>query len=229
MQVETTACGLREIKFASEGADSMTFSGYGAVFGNVDAYGDVIEPGAFANYLSDVRAGRQQWPAMLSQHGGYGMGADDLTPVGVWTDISEDGVGLKVTGRLADTPRGIEFYKLMKMEPRPAINGLSIGYYAKEFEPRSKPEDPRRKLKRIDLVEISLVTMPANPKARVASVKSIDGIDTLSDAERFLRDAGFPRSLATAFVSRVKRLGPSESDSQEIAGHLKGLLAKFNP
>ena len=39
------------------------------------------------------------------QHGGYGMTAEDMTPIGVWTDLSEDGNGLRVAGKLADTPR----------------------------------------------------------------------------------------------------------------------------
>lgn len=162
-----------ELKFdAGNGAETMSFTGYGAVFKNVDAYGDTIEPGAFADYLADVKAKKLPWPAMLSQHGGFGFTAEDMTPVGIWTDLAEDGHGLMVSGKLADTPRGRELYALMKMAPRPAIDGLSIGYIPKEWEPRSKPEDPKRRLKRLDLVEISPVTFPANGKARVAAVKA---------------------------------------------------------
>ena len=106
---------------------------------------------------------------MLSQHGGLGLTADDMTPIGVWEELAEDGHGLRVKGKLADTPRGREVYELMRMTPRPAIDGLSIGYVAKEWTPRSKPEDPKRSIKRIDLVEISVVSRPANTKARVAS------------------------------------------------------------
>lgn len=221
--MQTLTCSLRELKFAAgDEAETMTFSGYGAVFGNVDAYGDVIDAGAFASFLSDVKAGRQPWPAMLSQHGGFQMTADDMTPIGVWTDFAEDGTGLKVTGKLADTPRGREMYQLMKMSPRPAIDGMSIGYIAKEWEPRSKPEDPKRRLKRIDLVEISLVTRPANGKARVQSVKSIEDIESLRDAEDYLRESGFSKSQAVAFVSRIKGMSRSDSDGlQAIADALR--------
>lgn len=200
------ACQFTEIKFDSSKPDAMTFSGYGAVFGNVDAYGDVIEPGAFAQYLSDAKAGRQPWPAMLSQHGGYGMTSDDMTPVGVWTDLSEDGTGLKAHGTLADTPRGRELHTLMKMEPRAAIDGLSIGYIPKEWSPRSKPEDPRRTLKRIDLVEISPVTFPANRLARVSSVKSIEDLASLREVEEYLRERGMSKSEAVAFIAQAKRV-----------------------
>lgn len=198
--MDRLACGLVELKFdAGTDAETMTFSGYGAVFGNIDSYGDVIAPGAFGSYLSDVSSGRQPWPLMLSQHGGMGLTADDVTPIGVWTDLAEDGKGLRVQGRLADTPRGREMYQLMKMAPRPAVDGLSIGYIAKESTPRSKPEEPRRTLKRIDLVEISVVSRPANGLARVASVKSIQ---TIREFEAFLRDVGgFSHAEAKALAS----------------------------
>ena len=218
-------CSLVELKFApgDDAAEAMTFDGYGAVFGNVDSYGDVIEPGAFSKFLADVKSGAQPWPSMLSQHGGWQMTADDMTPIGVWTDFAEDGHGLKVSGKLADTPRGREMHALMKMAPRPAIDGMSIGYIAKEWEPRSKPDDPKRRLKRIDLVEISLVTRPANGKARVQAVKSIEELITLSDAERYLRDAGgLSKSEAVALVSRIKSIGRSDSDDlAELAELIK--------
>jgi HK97 family phage prohead protease len=198
IDMERMLIPLSEVKFAAP--DSMEFSGYGAVFGNVDAYGDVIRPGAFAESLANARR-TGIWPAMLSQHGGWGMTAQDLTPIGVWTDLSEDGIGLKATGTLAPTPRGQELHALMKMQPRPAIDGLSIGYIAKDWSPRSKPEEPRRTLKRIDLVEISPVTFPANGKARVTSVKSL--ADNERDFEAWLmRDAGLSRKDAQVVISR---------------------------
>jgi HK97 family phage prohead protease len=194
----------------AEGAATRKFAGHGAVFKNVDSYGDVIEPGAFSAFLADVKAGRQSWPLMLSQHGGWGVTSDDLTPVGVWTELSEDGHGLKVEGKLADTTRGEDLYKLMKMDPRPAITGLSIGYVAKEWEPGTKPSDPKRRLKRIDVMEISLVSFPANPKARVSAVKSIEAIATLSDAEEILAAAGFSKTQAVALISKIKGARPGD-------------------
>ena len=223
-----TACLLRELKLApAESGEAMTFEGYGAVFGNVDSYGDVIEPGAFASFLADVKNGKQNWPAMLSQHGGYGMNADDMTPIGVWMELYEDGTGLKVKGKLADTPRGRELHALMKMEPRPAIDGLSIGYIPKEWEVRTMREDPRRRIKRIDLIEISPVTFPANGKARVASVKSLEELSSLSEIETFLREAGgFSRNEAKALIARIKSAGRDEAvdDLEQITAALRGNL-----
>lgn len=190
-----------EVKLAPGATDTeMKFTGYGAVFGNVDAYGDVIQPGAFADSLAaSIKSG--QFPAMLLQHGGWGVDSESMTPIGIWTELSEDGHGLKVEGKLADTPRGREAYTLLKMQPRPAITGLSIGYIPKEFAQRSKPEEPRRTLKKVDLIEVSLVTFPANPKARIGSIKS--AVDcTEREFEQLMRDAGLSRSEAQVVINQ---------------------------
>lgn len=200
-------CSFAELKFAGSDEQTMTFSGYGAVFGNVDSYGDVIQKGAFKDTLTRAKRAKQ-WPAMLMQHGG--MFGSDSTPVGIWTDMYEDDTGLFVEGKLAPTVRGTEAYQLLKMEPRPAISGLSIGYLAKEWSVRTRPDEPRRTLKSVELLEVSLVTMPANPKARVQNVKSIEELKTLAEAEGYLKSIGLSGSQATAFLSRVKRLGPGD-------------------
>ncbi|MEN9807212.1 MAG: hypothetical protein RL756_1732 [Pseudomonadota bacterium] len=210
--MQQTMCVPLEVKFDPAESEAMAFQGYGAVFGNVDAYGDVIKAGAFARYLADVKSGRTAWPMMLSQHGAAGLTAEDMTPIGVWTELAEDGHGLRVKGRLADTPRGREVYELLRMSPRPALDGMSIGYLAKAWSPRTKPEEPKRTLTDIELVEISVVSRPANLLARVDGVKSIEELASLRDAERFLRERfGCSKSEAVAFVSRINGLLRSES------------------
>lgn len=202
--MERKHCQTIEFKFDA-GIETMSFDGYGAVFGNVDAYGDVIQPGAFAQYLSDVKSGKQRPPAMLLQHGGMGMTSVDEMPIGKWQSMSEDGYGLKMSGQIADTTLGRDVYKLLKMD---ALQGLSIGYIAKEATPRSKPDEPRRTLKRIDLVEVSVVTRPANDLARVSSVKSIEEMATLNDAQDYLCAQGMSKTQAVAVIARIKSIGP---------------------
>lgn len=221
--MDRMAVGLRELKLA--GGDDKTFTGYGAVFGNTDSYGDVIAPGAFADTLANARK-TGQWPAMLAQHGGWGVTAEDMMPIGIWTDLAEDGHGLKVEGKLADTPRGRDAYALLKMDPRPAIDGLSIGYIAKAFEARTKPDEPRRKLTKIDLFEISLVTFPANPKARLTGIKS-GGDMTIREFEDFLRDAGgFSRAAAkTIAATGYKAAQPRDEGAAELAEMLRSNIA----
>lgn len=214
--LETKRINFAECKLAaSESQDVMEFSGYGAVFNNLDSYGDVIAPGAFSQYLDDVKSGKQNWPAMLMQHGGWGVTSEDLTPVGVYTDLKEDDFGLKTAGNLAATPRGIEAHTLMKMTPRPAISGLSIGYYVRKESYGGKNDLFDRKLEQIDLVEVSIVTFPANDKARVANVKSGEDFDERK-FELFLRDSGFSKKEAQTIVSRgfkaLKNVSDSRSD-----------------
>lgn len=219
---------LREIKVESGSDGDMLFSGYGAVFNNVDYYGDLIEPGAFAENLVEIEK-EGQWPSMLLQHGGWGIGTDDLSPIGVWTELAEDGKGLKVNGKLADTVRGIESYKLLKMEPRPAIDGLSIGYIPQEWENRVKPDDPRRRLKKISLVEISLVTFPANLEARVKDVKSLDECEDLASIEVYLRDAGgFSRREVKNLVARVKHVCQRDVGDDGIVGIAAAIVNNIN-
>ena len=197
MTIQHLGCNLIEVKALDSGDGLMRFSGYGAVFGNLDSYGDVLVKGAFKDSLKEAKKSGI-YPAMLSQHGGWGMTADDMTPIGLWENLEEDDIGLKLDGIFAETQRGKEMYTLMKMTPRPAITGLSIGYIPKEYVMGTKPSEPRRTLKKVDLMEISPVTFPANGKARVASVKS--GL-TVRDLERALRDVGLSQAEAKALMA----------------------------
>jgi HK97 family phage prohead protease len=235
MAMERKTVPLTEIKFAEAEAGTeakeMRFSGYGAAFNNIDSYGDVIEPGAFAATLAEAEKSGI-YPSMLLQHGGWGMNAQDLMPVGVWDKFKEDRKGLATEGVLAETPRGLEAYTLMKMAPRPAITGLSIGYIAKKFTVGTKPSEPRRRLHEIDLVEISLVTFPANGKARITSVKS--GADlTEREFEQLMQDAGLSRKEARVVMAQgfrhlkaMQDAGSGELD--ELAAAIKRNTAMFN-
>ena len=181
--------------------DDGTVEGYGSVFGVRDNYDDVIAKGAFVKSLKDHKAAGTM-PAMLWQH-------DADKPIGVWTEMVEDEKGLRIKGQLAmETVKGKEAHALLKMG---ALNGLSIGFMSKEWAYDRETEV--RTLTAIDLWEVSLVTFPANEKARVTNVKSADEMATPKDAEKALRDAGFSKSDATAFVSRVMRMGEVRSDS----------------
>lgn len=137
-----------------------TVEGYGSVFGVRDNYDDVIAKGAFIQSLKDHKAAGTM-PAMLWQH-------DADKPIGVWTEMVEDEKGLRIKGQLAmETVKGKEAHALLKMG---ALNGLSIGFMSKEWAYDRETEV--RTLTAIDLWEVSLVTFPANEKARVTNVKA---------------------------------------------------------
>jgi len=181
--------------------DDGSIEGYGSVFGVRDNYDDVIAAGAFLATLAAHKAAGTM-PAMLWQH-------DGCQPIGIWTEMVEDAKGLRIKGQLAlETTLGKEAHALLKMG---ALNGLSIGFISKQWA--YDRESEVRTLTEIDLWEVSLVTFPANEKARITNVKSASDLATPKDAERVLRDAGFSKSDATALVSRVMRMGEERSDS----------------
>lgn len=168
-------------------ADSETgvISGYASVFGNVDSYGDIVEPTAF-----DATLKERGLPAMLWQH-------NQDCPIGVWTACKPDTKGLAITGNLLadDVEKAKEAYALLKAG---AIKGLSIGYRTiKSFY----DERGLRHLSEVELLEVSLVTFPANDKANITNVKS-ELPRTEREFENFLRDAGYSREQSKAIVAK---------------------------
>ena len=206
---ETRSYALQIKATGSDGA----IEGYGSVFDVIDSYDDAIAKGAFSKSIGEHKSAGTM-PAMLWQH-------DSSQPIGIWTEMSEDDKGLTLKGKLAlDTEKGKEAHALLKMG---ALNGLSIGFMSKQWA-YDKDTDIRT-LTEIELWECSIVTFPANSKARITGVKSSDEITTLKDAERVLRDSGFSKQDALAFVSRVKTLS-SRSDSDDM-GELKSALIRL--
>lgn len=231
MDLERRDVRLLETK-ASE-ATPGAFSGYGAVFGNEDAQGDVISAGAFKSTLGEWR-GRGKWPPMLLQHGGMGgfnaPSADDLLPVGQWTEMEENARGLRVSGQLfaLGTERGQYLYEGLKSG---VLDGLSIGYKAREWKEGTRPGEPDRTLTNVDLWEVSIVTFPANPKARVTTVKALS-LDRLREVEDGLRDAGFSqrdRKRAVVVLRELLQRDAGEPISGQrdaaAAGEMQELLA----
>ncbi|MFV0279247.1 MAG: HK97 family phage prohead protease [Rhodoblastus sp.] len=137
-------------------ADGL-FEGYASLFGVADLGGDVVMSGAFRDSLRKRGADRIK---MLWQH-------DPAEPIGAWRMVEEDAYGLKVRGRLnLKVARAREILALMRENQ---IDGLSIGFRTLREARDSKTG--LRHLHRIDLWEISLVTFPMLPQARVTAVK----------------------------------------------------------
>ncbi len=212
-----------EVKFASD--KTGVFSGYGAITGNVDAGGDMLAKGAFKTTLREWED-KGKLPPMLLQHGGGFLGGvDDMLPVGKWNSMEENTKGLKVEGELfaMGTERGQYIYEGLKAG---ALDGLSIGYRAKEFTLGTKPHEPRRTLKSVDLVELSIVTFPMNDKARVGAVKSGD-IRTIRQFEDFLRDVGGYSHAAAKAIAKggFKATDPRDEDGADLAAMVRRNIA----
>lgn len=181
-----------EIKAVEDGG---TFEGFGSVFGNVDSYKEIVAPGAFADSLTAWKASGRLPPVLWQHRSGE--------PLGPYLDMEERPQGLWVKGQLLvdDVPRAKEARALIKAK---AVNGLSIGFVTREDS--YDRVTGVRTLKKVDLWEVSVVTFPANPAAQISSVKSaIDAIQTLADAEAFLRDVGrLSKSAAAGLIARIK-------------------------
>jgi len=198
------------------GENTGEFSGYGSVFNNADLGNDIVEEGAFSKSLARKGA---RGVKLLYQHK-----ADE--PIGVFDEIIEDERGLRVKGRLAlGTQRGKEVYELMKMG---AMDGLSIGYRVDAKGYSYDDKGKKRRIKEVDLMEISAVTFPMNPKARVSQVKGED--KTVREWEEILRDAGdLSRSeakVAASAVTKALSLRDAEDvDQPEVIEAVKRLTS----
>ena len=203
-----------EIKAES---DDGTFEGYGSVFNNTDLGNDIIKKGAFQKSL-DQRG--EKGVKLLYQH------KSDM-PIGVFDEIREDSHGLYVKGRLAlKTQAGQEAYELLKMG---ALDGLSIGF---RVNPKAVSYDKRknqRTIKEVDLMEISLVTFPMNPKATVRQVKGEE--ISIREWENGLRDAfNLSRSESKVAAKAVNQafIQREVDDGAELVDAIKHLTLTIN-
>ena len=158
-----------ERKFCTAGAapvvrDGAVIEGYASLFGDTDRGGDVVARGAYRSALERMTAeGRRV--RMLWQH-------DPAQPIGVWDEVREDERGLWVKGRLLEgVARAREAGALLEAG---AIDGLSIGYRTVRA---AKTDKGRRLLQELELWEVSLVTFPMLPSARVRGKGESPGLD----------------------------------------------------
>lgn len=169
-----------EHKFASFGEtlevqDGALIEGYASLFGATDQGGDIVAKGAYAESLTRANQDGRKIK-MLWQH-------DPTQPIGVWDEVREDARGLWVKGRILEaTQKGREAAALIAAQ---AIDGLSIGYRTVKA---AKNDTGQRQLTELELWEVSLVTFPMLPTARVAA-----------KAEDLSPDAEVMRNLAAAF------------------------------
>jgi HK97 family phage prohead protease len=177
--------------------DAGTFEGMASVYGNVDSYGDIVMPGAFSKTLAE----RSSVP-ILYQH-------NTKQPIGLG-QLADTESGLMMRGELVlDVPEAKSAYALMK---KGVLTGLSIGYNV-EREKFDKAQNANL-LEQVKLMEVSVVTFPANILATVSTVKSANDIETIREFEQFLRDAGFPKDAAlTLAAGGWKALGRRDSDA----------------
>lgn len=188
------------------------FSGYGAVFENVDSGGDIIEPGAFAKALA---AGWER-VKILALHN------DCWLPIGKPLELREDEKGLFLKAKISDTSMGKDIKILLKDG---VLNELSIGYEPVVFE---FDQAGIRHLKEVDLWEVSVVTWAMNPEAVITDYKSA--------TEEIRRELKEGRKISDARLKSLKQVSQSMKDSAymidsviEEAGGKKSVSRRRTP
>lgn len=179
------AYGL-EVKLAGTAAgcpvigEDLSIEGYASLFGEADKGGDIVRKGAYARSLERLTRGGGK-VRMLWQH-------DPSSPIGVWDEIRETDRGLWVKGRLlGEVTQAREAAALVAAG---ALDGLSIGYRTVSAERNGAG---RRELTEIDLWEVSLVTFPMLPAARLVQGKAAESpalgrlAEVFRDAAQLLR------------------------------------------
>lgn len=188
--------------------DRGEFTGYGAVYGNTDAHGDLILPGAFAATLAERKSAGVPMPMHLN-HGLPQLGG--IRGVGIWPELAEDGRGLLCKGRISgmNTDAGRWLYERVRDG---AIGGLSIGFKVRaggaSYERAAG--GPRRTIRAADVGEISLTDEPCNALARVDAVKTRlarGELPTHEELAEELRGLGFdPDQAGAVATSGLKSL-----------------------
>lgn len=201
----------------AESDGKLRFSGYLAYFGNVDSYGDVIEKGAFVKTLREAKRAGRTIP-VLEQHGGGVFGGSDMTPIGFYDELKEDDRGLWAEGVLFSNSRGKDMYVALKEAPKGAM-GQSIGYSI--VKSRIPEASETRKtgvyqyLEEVKLWEGSIVTFPANEKARVDDVKAASMF--WRQMESHFKKNGFSGEDAKKAISLIKSCTPDAAFAKFIA------------
>jgi len=229
--MSTKTAGDRQLKHrhvafkADKVGDDGTFKGYASVFGNEDSYREIVEQGAFAESLERIKASGDPLPVLWQHNSTQPIGGSDV--------LAEDDRGLYTEGWLLKDviPLAAQAHALMH---RRVVRGLSIGYYV-ELDSWNEKTGIRTLLK-LDLVEYSIVTFPANTLALIDEVKarrdlfSGGNLPSLKQFEEFLREAGFSNTQAKAIAGHglSKLIDQREAGGGDALGDIKAALSGFS-
>lgn len=179
-------------------AEAGVFEGYASVFGNIDSDGDIIEKGAYAEFLAD------DWSRVkiMALHN------DQWLPIGKPLKLFEDDVGLYIKAKISDTSMGLDIRQLMKDG---VLDELSIGFVLLDY---FMDDDGNRHLTKIILQEVSVVTWAANDKAKILDVKAQSNASATSP-DALLELAGTLEKQASTLRLQAEHIsGKSENMSK---------------
>ncbi len=157
-----------EVKQINDEDDEFfRFEGLASTFGNIDLVNDIVVRGAFVESLAT------KTPVVLWQH-------RSDSPLGMPEEIRETEDGLFLRAKL---PKSDSFVagRVIPQIKVGSIRSMSIGFRIVE---REFNDEGIRLLKKVELLEVSLVTFPANELAMVSGFKTVTPFKDLPLAER---------------------------------------------
>lgn len=136
-----------------------------SAFGNIDSYGDVMVKGAFARTLAEWKDNGGEIPFLWS-HASH----DPMAYVAGITEAEETDEGLVVRGKFdLDTDQSKQAYKLLKSR---RVKEFSFGFIVKAYEFGELDGTEVRYVKDVDLLEVSMTILGANPSTRLVAIKT---------------------------------------------------------
>jgi HK97 family phage prohead protease len=199
-----------------DGLGEGQFSAYASVFGNVDSYGDVVTPGAFADDLKAWEDSGNPIPLLF----GHNMSDPDYN-LGHVLSAVEDDKGLLVTAQLdLENPKAMQTYRMLKGR---RVNQMSFAYDVLEGGDAQREKSDGTKesyyeLRKLKLYEVSVVTIGANQETEVLAVKSAaDALLSGTKAGRAIsaKNEGELRKAHEAIGNVLAAIG--DDDDQEKA------------
>jgi HK97 family phage prohead protease len=183
--------------------EAGSFTGYGSIFGNEDLGGDVVMQGAFRKF----KYTRDKKVRLLYQH-------DTWQPVGKFTpEQDEKGLFMADAQLVLEMPGAMGAYAGMKSG---LLDGLSIGF---DILPKGSEYDEEAKVRRLtklELWEVSIVTFGMNPLAKIQSVKTANNIRTKREFEEFLRESGWSVDAAKKITAAGFKEEVPESQPRDV-------------
>lgn len=217
------------VKFELKGineddTDHFIFEGYASTFDNVDRGDDIVVRGAFVDSLKEMM------PKLLWQH-------DHAEPIGIFTEAFEDEKGLFVRGKMPKSDALVRDRVIPQIKVG-SINSMSIGFSiwmdGGTVEIIDDGNTEIRKIKKVKLWEVSLVTIPMNPLATINNFKShnsnitdltnhFDAFEHIKSVSEYLKELGHSNSQSNSFIGAIKRITRNEEVTRNEEAELKKL------
>lgn len=165
------------VKEAPEGAGIVA---YASTFDRIpDAYGDVVAKGAFAGSIQRIKDSGVNLPLL------YGHVMDDpANIIGTVTSLEEDDHGLLIKADFdMENPMAQQVHRAVLAK---AITKLSFAFTVLDAADVKLEDGTKvRELRELEIYEVSLVVVPANPRAQVVAAKdaSSEAVDLVEHTE----------------------------------------------